>query len=94
MSKYGVLSGPYFAAVGLNTERYEVSLHIQYECGKYGPEKTPYLDTFYAVTSLVKGGNFDRKILDKLYLLMLSLSIFAILRKVKLSVQILMTLDN
>ena len=34
-SKYGVFSGPYFPVLGLNT-------------GKYGPEKTPYLDTFYA----------------------------------------------
>ena len=34
--QYGVFSGPYFPAFGLNT-------------GKYGPEKTPYLDTFHAV---------------------------------------------
>ena len=34
--KYGVISGPYFPAFGLNT-------------GKYGPEITPYLDTFHAV---------------------------------------------
>ena len=33
MSKNGVLSGPYFPVFGLNT-------------GKYGPEKTPYLDIF------------------------------------------------
>ena len=31
MSKYGVISGPYFPIFGLNTE-------------KYGPEITPYLD--------------------------------------------------
>ena len=36
MSKYGVLSGPYFPTFGLNT-------------GKYGPGKTPYLDTFHSV---------------------------------------------
>ena len=36
MPKYGVFSGPYFPAFGLNT-------------GKYGPEKTPYLDTFHTV---------------------------------------------
>ena len=35
VSKYGAFSGPYFPVFGLNT-------------GKYGPEKTPYLDTFYA----------------------------------------------
>ena len=32
-------SGPYFPAVGLNTETYSASLRIQSECGKYGPEK-------------------------------------------------------
>ena len=36
MSKYGVISGPYFSVFGLNT-------------GKYRPEITPYLDTFHAV---------------------------------------------
>ena len=30
----GDISGPYFPAFGLNTERYEVSLSIQSECGK------------------------------------------------------------
>ena len=42
VSKYGVFSGLYFPAFRLNT-------------GKYGPEKTLYLDTFHAVslTSLV-----------------------------------------
>ena len=33
VSKYRILSGPYFPVLGLNT-------------GKYGPEKTLYLDTF------------------------------------------------
>ena len=36
MSKYGVISGPYFLVFGLNA-------------GKYGPEITPYLGTFHAV---------------------------------------------
>ena len=44
VSKYGILFGPYFPPFGLNKERYEVPLQI-----KYGPEKTPYLDTFHAV---------------------------------------------
>ena len=38
-------SGPHIFAFGLNTETYG-------ECGnagKYGPEKTPYLDSFHAV---------------------------------------------
>ena len=37
VSQYGVISGPYFPAFGLNT-------------GKYGPEITQYLDTFHALT--------------------------------------------
>ena len=32
--KYGVFSGPYFPAFGLNKERYEVSLRIQSKCRK------------------------------------------------------------
>ena len=36
VSKYGVISGPYFPVYSPNT-------------GKYGPEITPYLDTFHAV---------------------------------------------
>ena len=41
MSKYGVIYGPHFPVFGLNT-------------GKYGPEITPYLDTFHAVNKLAK----------------------------------------
>ena len=41
MSKYRVISGPYFPVFGLNT-------------GKYGPEITPYLDTFHAVQNSLK----------------------------------------
>ena len=36
MSKYGFFSDPYFPVFRLNT-------------GKYGPEKSPYLDIFHAV---------------------------------------------
>ena len=46
MFKYGVISGRYFPALGLNTERYEV---FTPNAGKYGPETTPYLDTFHVV---------------------------------------------
>ena len=38
MSKYRVFSGPYFPVFRPKT-------------GYYGPEKTPYLDTFHAVTN-------------------------------------------
>ena len=41
MYKYGVISGPHFPVFGLNT-------------GKYGPEITPFLDTFHAVIGLVE----------------------------------------
>ena len=36
MFRYGDFSGPYFPVFAVNT-------------GKYGPEKTQYLDTFHAV---------------------------------------------
>ena len=53
VSKYGFFSGPYFPALGLNTERYfVVSLRIQSECRKIRTRKTPYLDTFHTVKSL------------------------------------------
>ena len=46
VSKYGVLSGPYFPAFGLNTERYSVSLHIQFNCGKIGTRKNSVFGHF------------------------------------------------
>ena len=39
VSKYGVISGPYFLVLGLNT-------------GKYGPEITQYFDTFHAMLAI------------------------------------------
>ena len=42
LSKYGVISRPYFPVFGLNT-------------GKCGPEITPYLDTFHAVSTACIG---------------------------------------
>ena len=38
LSKYRVFSGPYFPEFRLNT-------------GKYGPEKTPYLNNFHEVAA-------------------------------------------
>ena len=46
MSKYAVFSGPYFSVFGLNT-------------GKYAPEKTPCLDTFYVVHYSIYGHYFE-----------------------------------
>ena len=40
VSKYGVFSGPYFPAFGLNMERYFVSLRIQSECWKIRTSKS------------------------------------------------------
>ena len=42
-------SGPYFLAFGLNTERYSVSLRIQFECKKIRTRKILNTDTFYRV---------------------------------------------
>ena len=47
-------SGPYFAAFGLNTERYSVSFRIQSEYGEIRTKITPNTDTFYAVYVLRK----------------------------------------
>ena len=47
-------SRPYFPAFGMNTERYAVSLRIQSECRKHGPEireLSPNTRTFYAAIS-------------------------------------------
>ena len=49
MFKYEAFSSPNFPKPGLNTEIYRVNVCIQSEYGKYGPEKTRYLDTFHGV---------------------------------------------
>ena len=61
LSKYGVFSGSYFPAFGLNTERHSVSHCIQSKCGKIRTvwkiwkiqQKLRYLDTFHAVPALL-----------------------------------------
>ena len=47
-------SGPYFPAFGLNTERCEVSLRIQSECGKIRTRVTSNTQTFHAVILNIK----------------------------------------
>ena len=42
-------SGLHFPCIGLNTERYRVSLCIQSKCGKIWTRITPNTDTFHAV---------------------------------------------
>ena len=49
MSECGVISDPYFPLFGLNT-------------GKYGPEITPYLDTFHAVFILLSINLFSQNL--------------------------------
>ena len=46
VSKYGVFSGPYFPALGLNMDRYEASLRIQSESGKTRTRKSYVLGHF------------------------------------------------
>ena len=41
-------SGPHFPVFGKNTERYSVSLCIQFECRKMRCRITPNTDNFYA----------------------------------------------
>ena len=48
VSNYGVFSGPYFLAFGLNTERYVFSV-FSLNARKYGPKKALNLNTFHAV---------------------------------------------
>ena len=45
-SKYGLFSGPYFPAFGLNTERYSINLRIQPECRKIRPRKNSVFGHF------------------------------------------------
>ena len=54
MSKYGVISAPYFPVFGLNTE-------------KYGPKITPYLDTFHAAIVVIDTEHYE-SIVDKITL--------------------------
>ena len=49
VSKYGVFSGPYFPAFGLNTERYHVPLRIQSKCGKIPTRKKRIWTLFRSV---------------------------------------------
>ena len=59
VSKYGVLSGPYFPAFGLNTERYFVSLRIQSECGKIRTRKNSVIWTYYTQCILEQAENIS-----------------------------------
>ena len=63
VSKYGVISSPYFPALGLTSYLSIFSPNA----GNYGPEITPYLDTFHVVRSLqlaVTYTKFVKKTMD------------------------------
>ena len=47
-------SGPHFSAFGLNTDRNEVSLHIQSGYWKIETKETPNTSTFHTVSTLLK----------------------------------------
>ena len=55
MSKYGVFSGPYFPAFGLNTERYGVSPEMTVTCSQY----LEYLDQLYLLFATFSPMNFS-----------------------------------
>ena len=51
MSKYKIISGPYFPAFKLNSGIW-VNLRMQPNKRKYRPEKASYFDAFHATESL------------------------------------------
>ena len=51
-------SGPHFPALGLNMERYGVSLRIQSECGKMQTRIIPKMDVFLPRTERITETNF------------------------------------
>ena len=69
VSKYGVFTGPYFPVFGLNKEFYSVNLSVFIlNTGKYGPEKTPYMDIFHVMIYMDRENEFiknDKKKSDQ-----------------------------
>ena len=63
LSKYGVISGSYFPAFELNTRDTPYVSVVSPNAGKYGSEKTPYLDTFHAVTCATNDYSLERTIM-------------------------------
>ena len=59
VSKYGVFCGPHFPVFGPNAERDEVSLRIQYACGKIRAKKNSLFGHF------LRSGTINCKILLK-----------------------------
>ena len=61
VSKYGVISGPYFPVLGLNTEKYFVSLCIQSECGKIRTRNNSVFEHFSRSVMSDKLSFFERE---------------------------------
>ena len=61
-SKYRVFSAPYFPAFRLNTEKYEVSLRIQWEFGKIGTRKNSVFGHISHSDYCTKGKETKRKV--------------------------------
>ena len=62
VSKYGVFSGPYFPAFGVNTVRYSISVRIQSECGEIRTRKNSVFGHFSRSVRVIRkrlqyGGN-------------------------------------
>ena len=57
VSKYGVISGPYFLVFGLNTEIYEVNLRIQSE---YRKKRTRSNSVFGHLSCSVRSKEIER----------------------------------
>ena len=58
MSKYGVISGPYFPIFGLNTEKYSISLRIQSEYRKIRTRNNSVFGYFLCSVRKYKQINF------------------------------------
>ena len=65
VSKYGVISGPFFPVFGLNIRSTPYLSVFSLNTGKYGPEITPYLDTFHAVAVVRIPRDFNSRKSDK-----------------------------
>ena len=74
-------SGPHFPLFRLNTERYFLSVRIQFECEKMRTIKTLNTDTFYAVVAKSVSPEISKSVNKAL------LKWFIMIRKKKLSNQ-------
>ena len=67
MSKYRVFPVPYFPVFELDSEINKLDSVFGPNTGKYGPEKTPYLDTFHTVMAVAKDTCFNATSTQEFY---------------------------